>query len=127
MIQFFHHLFNPHCPDCARERQESHICLSCETLKDQLARVNDEKKQLLDSILEANKPVVEQPRTDDKESIQSKFVPWRIRQATLEAEDRQRAGLLKKKQEEMKSIPKVDTSDLEKELEIVQEERMNAK
>lgn len=125
MSNFLHRWLNPHCVDCNAERQESKLCMSCETLKDQLARVNDEKKQLLESILE--KPKEEEPRILEKEEIQSKYVPWRVRQAALEAEDRQKAMLLKKKQEELKGTPKVDTSELEKELEIVEKERINAR
>jgi hypothetical protein len=96
-------------------RKEARICESCETLKHQLEVVNYEKKQLLDRLLE--KPaVVEQP----KEPIaitKPSHLPWAIKRQMLEAEDRERARLLRE-------APKPQsTEELEKELDIATAER----
>ena len=59
MSNWIHRFFNPHCPECRAEREESRVCKSCEILKQQLETVNYEKKQLMDRLLE--KPEKESP------------------------------------------------------------------
>jgi len=116
-FHWLHHLFTPHCEYCEDNKREDKICRSCETLKHQLEIANHEKKQLLESILEANKPQVEirQPEINLKD-FQNKAANWKTRQALLEKEDRERAKLLKQRNEELK------ISELEKELEIEKED-----
>lgn len=114
MINWFHRLLKPHCPECSIEK----ICLSCETLRDQLARVNEEKKLLLESILESVKPKVEAVPPEIKIEKPS-FIPWRVKKEMLEAEDREKARLLKNKQNEL------TIEDLEKEMDIAAQEREN--
>lgn len=91
-------------------------CSSCETLKQQLELSNFQNKQLLEKILHKDEPVhVEQI---EMEPIKPKLVPWHVKRQLLEAEDRERAKILKEKAEEIKSIKKKSTEELEKELGI---------
>ena len=127
MIKFFHKLFNPHCADCRDEDESSKICSSCEVLRQQLAIANIEKKQLLESIL-ADKVVTEYtPKVMIPEELKSKTIPWRVRQQMLESDDREKAKLMRKKEEEAaelrKNIPVQSTEQLEKELGIVDTEK----
>jgi uncharacterized Zn finger protein (UPF0148 family) len=106
---WIHKLLNPHCPDCKEERDNSRVCPSCETLKMQLEISNNEKRQLLERILE--KPALES-KPELREVTRPVNVPWRVRQQMLEAEDREKARL-------MREAPKpVSTEDLEKDLDI---------
>jgi uncharacterized Zn finger protein (UPF0148 family) len=101
MSNFFHRLLHPHCPECNAERLEKKVCSSCETLRSLLESEKQEKQQLLNSILE--KPKVEEPRTVTQEEIRPKYIPWRVKQQILEQEDRKKAELLKKKNEELEA------------------------
>lgn len=108
-MNWFHHLFNPHCPDCIS------ICPSCEVLKGQLEVVNYEKKQLMDRLFNPPVPSVEiQP---NREVSIPKNIPWAVRKQMLEAEDRVRAKLMRE------APTPISTEGLEKELDIVTSER----
>lgn len=114
MSNWFHKFFNPHCPHCAEERHEEKVCSSCENLKTQVDRLLYENNRLLDRILEkpAPEPVREPPQITPPRNI-----PWSVRRQMLEAEDREKARL-------MREAPKpVSTEDLEKEMEIVSDKR----
>lgn len=138
MFKFFHHLLNPHCPDCEHQLE----CPSCEMLQKQLDIANYEKRQFLEAILNASKPRVEVTNTppDIKlNEVVNKFTPWRVRQQQLEAEDRQKAIILKQKMNEMDAVEKsnettkvkeeptqevdVEISELEKEMGLAEAER----
>lgn len=113
-MNFFHRLFNPHCPDCRADR----ICESCETLRIEIARLRDENEKLLDRILE--KPEVAEIRKAAPVMQQMpKNVPWNVRRQMLEAEDRERAKILRQ-------VEKADVTDLEKELDVATKEREHA-
>jgi len=118
LSKFFHHLFNPHCPDCKDEHEESIICESCEILKKELAIAHQENKRLIDSMLE--KPEIE----INKEPVQitrPHTLPWKVKQQILEKEDRVKARI-------MKDAPKpIATEDLEKELDSAELERETKK
>lgn len=124
MLNFFHKLFNPHCPHCAEQKQEDKVCSSCETLKEQLAVANAEKKQLLDYVLMPDPNTIHHsPEKDDDElqPIQPKVVPWRVRRQMLEDEDRKKALLEKEqKAEQAKAI-----AELEKNLGVVSERSLD--
>lgn len=92
-------------------------CSSCETLKQQLELSNFQNKQLLEKILHKDEPLNLIPK-EELESIKPKLVPWHVKRQLLEAEDRERAKILKEKAEEIKSIKKKSTEELEKELGI---------
>lgn len=115
MSNWFHRFLNPHCPHCIEERQDSKVCPSCETLKEQLDRANYENDKLLDRILV--KPTIETIKEPSKIQIPTKSIPWGVRRQMLEAEDREKAKL-------MREAPKpVSTEDLEKELDIASAQR----
>ena len=95
MFQWLHHLLNPHCEHCLLIEQEKRICLSCETLRTQLAEANYEKKQLLNRLLSqplATEQVTKQSLGFEVESeskpLPSKRLPWPAQRARLEEEDR---------------------------------------
>ena len=114
MSNWFHKFFNPHCPHCKEELEYARVCLSCETLRAQLEISRLENKRLLDRILE--KPEPEAPRAPVEISV-PKNIPWNVRKQMLEAEDRERARLLRQ-------APKPESvEDLEKELDIAATQR----
>lgn len=91
---------------------------------------NLEKKELLNRIMELTSPVKEtQIEPVKMEEFKPKFVPWSIRRTELERVDRENARLLKVRQNEMNANlkaadrQKVDTSELEKEMDIIREEK----
>jgi hypothetical protein len=93
---------------------EQAICQSCETLRKQLEIINYEKKQLMDRLLE--KPSVE-PQSKLVEMSKPTNIPWNVRKQMLEAEDREKARL-------MRDAPKpVSVEQLEKELDIATQDR----
>lgn len=102
-----------------RIRRESRICETCEVLKLENARLQIECNRLIDRILE--KPVVEQIREEPREfkPVLPRNTSWNVKRQMLEEEDRRKAQLLKQNE-------KVSTDDLEKELDIVTEEREKA-
>ena len=110
MSNWFHRWLNPHCPDCIL------ICESCEVLKGQLEILNYTNKQLMDRILNPPVPVTI-PEPAQREVSIPKNIPWGVRRQMLEAEDRERAKLMKNA-----PVP-VLTEDLEKEMDIVAKER----
>lgn len=108
---FFHRLFNPHCPDCKLQQDEERTCKNCDTLRQLLEVEKFENKQLLDRILyipkERNEPPSELPRP-----VQiGQHTSLRIRREMMEREDRVAAQKLRDKEHEMQS-----TESLEQEL-----------
>jgi hypothetical protein len=103
MFHWLHHLFNPHCEQCREAADENRVCKSCETLTMQLAIANDEKRQMLNSILSFTKPAENQSSPPvDYEKLKPKMMTWNVRRQMLEAEDRKAAQILaeQKKQQE---------------------------
>lgn len=94
MINFFHKLFNPHCPDCVEDKR----CQNCDTLRSLLESERFNNKQLLNAILEQHKPLEQEIRNETPMEIPNKALPWRIRQQMLEAEDRAKNKLIKERQ-----------------------------
>lgn len=82
-----------------------------EILEKQLILVNEEKKQLLETILKLAEPpkeVVEVKQPVNYQPI-NKFVPWHVRQQMLEKEDAKKHELelaAKKEQEEIEKLEK---------------------
>ena len=113
-VRFIHHIFQPHCQECHDEIQDARICVSCETLRQQLEIANYEKRELLNKLIKPEPIQIEQP---DFSQMRPKAVPWRVRREELEAEDRKRAQLIKEKEKELKAGVVSETVDeLEKEL-----------
>ena len=114
MSNWIHRLFNPHCPHCKDEKIEDKLCSSCETLRAQLEIANYENKRLLDKILAEPKS---EPSKPPPEITIPRNVPWSVRRQMLEAEDREKARL-------MREAPKpVPVEELEKELDIATAQR----
>jgi hypothetical protein len=97
-------------------------CASCETLRMQLAIANDEKRQLLESILHPvdrditpASPVLNQV---EFEKLKPKMMTWNVRKQMLEAEDRAAAALMREQREKNQPTEalKQDIEKLEKEL-----------
>lgn len=108
LAHWFHHLINPHCPLCQEQTEEKKVCTSCETLKLQLAISNDEKRQMLESILSFSKPSVEhQSSPVDYDKVKPKVMTWNVRRQMLEAEDRKAAQVLAE-QKRMEAIDKLE-------------------
>ena len=88
------------------------VCETCEVLRQQLHKSELERRELLHKLIDPPKaePVVEQ---EEPVPITPQFVPFRVKQQMLEAEDRQRAKLMRDKSNE---IQKSRVDALEKEL-----------
>lgn len=92
MANWFHRFFNPHCSHCSEER----ICQTCETLKYEIERLRADNDKLLSKVLK--EPTIPQDKEiNDKPMlpITNKRIPWAVRREALEAEDRERARLLR--------------------------------
>ena len=82
-------------------RDSASYCKSCETYKEQLAVTNHEKKILLEQILHKPEPVKVE-REVAPQAIMPKIVPWHIQRQMLEAEDRAKAAVIRRQEEEAK-------------------------
>jgi len=106
IAKFFHELFTPHCIECRDVAQDERVCLSCETLRQQLEIVNYEKRELLNKLI--REP--EAPIQPDFSQMKPRMIPWNVRRQELEAEDRKRAQLIREKEKEL------GINELEKEI-----------
>lgn len=106
--------------DFKDRKRSSGICDSCETLKMQLAIANDEKKSLLNRLLEKPEKEVTTDITELKAVLPNRHLNWNAKRQALEASDRKAAQILKERTAEINRIP---TEDLEKELDIASAER----
>jgi len=82
-------------------------CPTCEVLRVQLAKSDAERRELLSKLLykenESEPPKVQE---EEMRPIMPQFVPWRVRQQMLEAEDRRKAQLMKEKAKEIAELEK---------------------
>lgn len=109
IARFFHRLWHYHCEECIEEELQLRSCASCETLKQQLALANQENARLLELIVRQNEPIREEITSTLPIQVQSRSVPWRVKQQMLEQADRERAQALRRNQNE-------SINELEKEL-----------
>lgn len=98
------------------------VCQSCETLKQQLAFVNEEKKQLTETLLAIVHPKVMEAAPVELSPIVQTSALFSRRRAALEAKDRAEAKILQEKKhlgmpDDIKSI-----EQLEKELGVEERE-----
>lgn len=118
-MNWLHKFFNPHCVHCLEEKRESRECRSCDALKELLNQSIHREQQLLDLIVEKNKPV---PETviEQKIEIPNRPMPWRQQRAILEQEDRHQALLLKQKKVEatIKTVTPMSVEQLEEKLNV---------
>lgn len=121
MVNWIHRLLNPHCEHCKEESEDNRICKSCETLKQQLDIANFEKRQLLQSLLESQKPAPAEVKNQvDYEPLKPRSVPWTVRKQLLEAEDRERARLLGQNKNRVEVKEDKEIEELERQLGIVE-------
>jgi hypothetical protein len=89
---------------------EPSTCLVCEVLREQLHKSEVERKELLQRVLVPPSSPIEPISTEEMKPVTPQFVPWRVKQQMLEAEDRKKASLMRDRQKEI--------AELEKELDV---------
>lgn len=101
---------------------EAPHCETCDTLRIQVEQLRLDNKTLLDRLLEKPEPVAPADPTILKpiQHSSSRHVSWAVRRQMLEAEDREKAKLLKNAP---KPADAVDVSDLEAEVGIAESKR----
>ncbi len=116
IVNFFHHLFNPHCLQCKADKE----CLTCDTLRQILAEERYEKRRLLDRVF-----VNPDSDRSPEEKVEVKpikvgptFTPWRMRAAQLEQMDKERhkENLAAKEAEKAQIVRSKSIEELEAEL-----------
>lgn len=82
-------------------------CATCEVLREQLAGSERERRDLLNKLLDKEKPepLIEKSQ-EEMRPIQPQFIPWRVKQQMLEAEDRKQKQLLEDKHKEIAALEK---------------------
>lgn len=134
MTNFFHKLLNPHCEHC-REQEELEFQRRTfnpiiEHLKDEIARLqrhNDLLMQKLESVKQNDVTVEATTNSEPPVPIRPNRTPWIIKQRELEAEDRNKARVLRKLQEAGIDLDRpMPLSDLDKEILEVKERIENA-
>lgn len=107
-------------------------CQNCEYLKLQIEKLQLQNEQLLQKLMNPIVPEVKSVN-EPKEAIKPKFIPWRVRRQTLEAEDARAAAVLNQRKAEIEQtegkLADKDDPDviaLEHELGIIEKERENA-
>lgn len=116
VAKFFHQLRYPHCPECLRENAPKD-CISCDMLRGLLEDERRHNKILIEQIInlsspEKTDPPVPQVDLDDlKKTI---HLPWKVRQAQLEADDRKVAQILREKKLAQNEIPDAAKAEIEK-------------
>ena len=98
-------------------QDESLRCKSCETLRQQLEIANYEKKVLLEKVL--HKDETPQVELKPHEVVKPRMIPWNVRRQMLEAEDRERAKLMR----EVPAPSAEDVKEFEKELNDAEKSR----
>lgn len=78
------------------------VCQSCETLRIVLDRQLDINRELTQSIIKPVEPIQTRPN-ETMNPIAPNYMPWRVRQQMLQNEDRAKAAILRKTNEELES------------------------
>jgi hypothetical protein len=103
------------------DKEEQEGCRSCEHLRLLIEQERSEKAKLLNSIIELSRPK-EEVRTvapENLKPIKPRFIPWEVRRAELEANDRKQAQILKEQGQ-------ISVKDLESEMLAVDKELEDA-
>lgn len=113
-MNWIHKLFNPHCPHCRDEAEQSRVCDNCEYLKIQIAKLQQENERLLNNLLD------DSPKINNIEEVNvpvnlntSRFIPFSVKRQELESRDRQ---IAKNQAEELKKNHNKNIEELEKEI-----------
>lgn len=112
-MNWFHRLLNPHCEVCKDLEDKNNINSPLEILKQQLAIANDEKRKLLEVVIELQKPkevIQEAVNTEELRPIKTAPMPWGLKRSLLEREHR------KVEDKGGKEVLKNKIEDLEKEV-----------
>ena len=75
-------------------------------MREQLAKSDSERKELLHRLLDKDKPEPLVQEIEEHKAITPNFTPWRVKQQMLEAEDRKQAELLRAKAKEIEELEK---------------------
>ncbi len=122
MLKWIHHLFNPHCPECKLDRQDEQFNPLVETLRSELASARHQNEQLIKQIIALTSPIIAAPITESQQApvpLDAKTIPWRVKRQMLETEDRQKAEVLRRKNEEL--------NELEKELDLGKKDALSTR
>lgn len=98
-------------------------CEACEALKSEVEHLRYQNKRFMDNLL-----IKPEPETA-KEPVpitRPKTVPWPVRKAQLEREDREKAERIRAEAKASRDAAKpntIETADLEREMGIVEQER----
>jgi hypothetical protein len=104
---WLHHLLNPHCDECLREKE----CPNCDLLKQLLADERRNNQRIIEFFVpEKNEDVSEKLKIDLTNYKPTKS--WRVLREELERNSKAEAQALKRYQEEK---DKLKTSELEAE------------
>jgi len=108
------------------EFHEDKVCVSCESLKQQVEILQYNNNQLLGAL--THKPeIIERTIDPNLKPMLPRRVPWAQRRQMLEQEDRHRAELLRNKEKEMTppvaSVASTTLEALEEEVGVVDAER----
>lgn len=79
-------------------------CETCEILREQLAKSDAERRELLTRLLAKETPEPSPAVEEVYQPIKPQFIPWRVRQQMLEAEDKKKAQLMHDKAREIKEL-----------------------
>ena len=83
---------------------EPSVCPVCEVLRAQLDESSRERRELLQRALAPPIQSAEPISTEEHQPIKAQYVPWRVRQQMLEAEDREKARLMRDKVQEIEEL-----------------------
>lgn len=103
-----------------RERKhELRTCGACEVLKQQIALLNQEKKELLNRVLREPEVITEESKGSEVQfKIPNRHVPWRVQQQALEMRDREKK--VQKQLEDAAPKPKASVEEIERELGVAE-------
>ena len=99
--EFFHHLFNPHCPIC----EIKPTCLACEARQLEINSLNRRLDSVLEHVFQPPSAMpqinVPQQEEEDTKPVQPRIVPWHVRKKMLEEQDRAEARVIAEQQKEV--------------------------
>ncbi len=85
---------------------EPMACPVCEVLREQLAKSEEERRELLHRALAPSDFESVPEEKEELKPVTPPFIPWRLRQQMLEAEDRKKAQLMRERSEEINKLEK---------------------
>lgn len=83
---------------------EPKACETCEVLKVQLELANSREQRLLNELMKENASYPPELDTNEIEPIRPRIVPWKVRQAELEKQDRLKLKTLQEHDKELEEL-----------------------